>query len=150
MNRFRQVGLLSVTAILALSGTAKAHAVCKSTDPIIEFTARHIAIGFGYLWGHGTLYDGPHKYSLTIRGGGMPGVGGILLEGTGCVRNLARITNFNGTYWTVGGTATINHGTAGIVMENAQGVDIQINAKTKGAQLSGQIGRLCLHLGESK
>ena len=147
MNRFRHTGLLALASFLALHGTAQA--ACEATDARIELSAHHIAVGVGYMWGRGTLYDGTHAYPFTIRGGGMPSVGGMTLSGQGCVRNLARLQDFNGTYWSVGGTATIHHGTAGLVMENGRGVDINLVADTRGAFLSGQIARLSFRLKEA-
>ncbi|MCE2579451.1 hypothetical protein NO263_02585 [Gluconacetobacter entanii] len=130
-------------------GTA-AHAQCARSDAVIDMSAHQVGAGIGYLWGHGTLSDGAHSYRFTVRGGGALSLGGVSLSGRGCVRNLARVQDFNGTYWTVGGTATMNHGTAGIVMENGKGTDIDFHARTHGAQLSGQVSRLSFRLLETQ
>ncbi|MBV1829189.1 hypothetical protein HNW77_03405 [Komagataeibacter sp. AV436] len=144
MNRLWHTGLVALASSLALHGTAQA--TCAATDARIELSAHHVAVGVGYVWGQGTLYDGTHAYPFTIKGGGIPSVGGMALSGQGCVRNLGRLQDFNGTYWSVGGTATIHHGTAGLVMENGRGVDINLAARTRGALLSGQVARLSFRL----
>ncbi|GCE88713.1 hypothetical protein MSKU15_0314 [Komagataeibacter diospyri] len=149
MNCFRHLGLLALAGFLASHGMARAQAGCADTDARIDMSAHQVGAGIGYLWGKGTLYDGTHTYPFTVRGGGAFSLGGIALSGQGCVRNLPRVRDFNGTYWTVGGTATLHHGTAGVVMENAHGVDINLKAKTRGAQVSGQVGRLSFHLLET-
>ena len=133
-------------AITARSHTAHAQAGCGDHDVRIELSARQVGVMVGYMWGRGILHDGPHAYPFTVHGGGMLSLGGARLSGQGCVRNLARIRDFNGTYWTVGGTATLGHGTAGIDMENARGVDIQFSGRSHGAQLSGQVSRLSFRL----
>ena len=144
MNPFRHTGLVVLASSLVFHGTAQA--ACEATDARIELSAHHVAAGIGYVWGQGTLYDGTHAYPFTIRGGGMPSVGGMVMRAQGCVRNLGHLQDFNGTYWSVGGTATIHHGTAGLVMENARGVDINLVASTRGAFLSGQVARLSLRM----
>ncbi|WP_133258733.1 hypothetical protein [Novacetimonas cocois] len=142
----RSIGLCFLMGFLLVHGTVQAREACASPDVRLTLSARQIGVGVGYLWGHGTLSEGGQTYRFTVRGGGMLSLGGMTLSGQGCARNLARLQDFNGTYWTVGGTATIHHGTAGIVMENARGVDIHLHANTRGAQLSGQVSRLSFHL----
>ncbi|MBL7232604.1 hypothetical protein [Komagataeibacter oboediens] len=143
---FRHLGLLALAGFLASHGTAHAQTGCADTDAWIDMSAHQVGAGIGYLWGQGTLHDGTNHYRFRVRGGGALNIGGIALSGRGCVRNLARVQDFNGTYWTAGGSATIHHGTTGVVMENARGVDINLHAQTRGAQLSGQVGRLSFRL----
>ncbi|WP_231850412.1 hypothetical protein [Komagataeibacter medellinensis] len=131
-------------ALTTLSHAARA--ACGEHDVRIELSARQVGVMVGYMWGRGVLHDGPHAYPFTVRGGGMLSLGGARMSGLGCVRNLARIRDFNGTYWTVGGTATLGRGTTGIDMENARGVDIQFAGRSHGAQLSGQVSRLYFRL----
>lgn len=146
MNLSRTIGLCFLMGSLPLYDKAQAQTHCAPTDAVMDISARQISAGVGYLWGHGTLSAGEHVYAFTVRGGGMPSIGSISLSGRGCVHNLGRVQDFNGTYWTLGGTLTVHHGTTGIVMENARGVDIDLHARTRGAQLSGQISRLSFHL----
>ncbi|MFT8711309.1 hypothetical protein [Komagataeibacter rhaeticus] len=133
-------------AVTTLSHTARAQAGCRAQDVRIELSARQVGLMVGYMWGRGVLHDGAHVYPFSVRGGGMLSLGGARVSGQGCVRNLARIRDFNGTYWTVGGTATLGHGATGIDMENARGVDIRFSGRSHGAQLSGQVSRLYFHL----
>ncbi|POF62834.1 hypothetical protein [Novacetimonas maltaceti] len=142
----RPVHLSALMIPLLLGVTTRAQAQCTRADAVIDMSARQVGIGIGYLWGHGTLSDRTHVYRFTVRGGGALSLGGASLSGRGCVRNLARVQDFNGTYWTVGGTATLHRGTAGIVMENGRGIDIDFHARTRGAQLSGQVSRLSFRL----
>ncbi|MDT8872853.1 hypothetical protein RAA17_21580 [Komagataeibacter rhaeticus] len=89
-------------AVTTLSHTARAQAGCRAQDVRIELSARQVGLMVGYMWGRGVLHDGAHVYPFSVRGGGMLSLGGARVSGQGCVRNLARIRDFNGTYWTVG------------------------------------------------
>lgn len=146
MNLSRHISLYSLMMTLCLGNTALARAQCARPDIVMDMSAHQVSAGIGYLWGHGTLSDGAHVYRFTVRGGGAPGLGGMSMSGRGCVRNLARVQDFNGTYWTIGGTATLYRGTAGIVMENGRGIDIDFHGHTRGVQLSGQISRLSFRI----
>ncbi|MCE2564531.1 hypothetical protein [Komagataeibacter sp. FNDCF1] len=139
------VGLFALGACV-VSHPARAYAECGAGDARIDLSVRQVSFMVGYVWGRGVLHDGVHDYPFTVRGGGMLSLGGAGLSGQGCVHNLARVSDFNGTYWTIGGTATIGHGPVGIVMENARGVDIRFSGRSHGAQLSGQVSRLHFHM----
>ena len=74
----------------------------------------------------------------------MLSFGSASFVGTGCVRNLGRLKDLNGTYWTIGGDIAIGRGSIGIDMENARGVDIAFSGQAHGAHVAGQISRLYL------
>lgn len=146
MSFFRS-GLVSLIAVLILSGQAMAKTACNTaSDGQIEISMKEVGVAIGYMWGRGTLTYGGQRYPISVKGGGALALGGATVSGTGCIRNLSRLVDFEGTYWTVGGDIAVGSGPAGIVMENAKGVDISFSGHADGAHLSGQISRLYFKL----
>lgn len=142
MSFFRS-GVVSLIVASTLCGQAMAKTACDTaSDGQIEISMKEVGAAIGYMWGHGTLTYGGQRYPISVKGGGALALGSATVTGSGCVRNLSRLVDFEGTYWTVGGDVAIGSGPAGIVMENAKGVDMSFSGNTHGAHLSGQISRL--------
>lgn len=146
MSFFRS-GIVSLFVVSALSGQVMAKTACNTaSDGQIEITMQEVGVAIGYMWGRGTLTYGGQRYPISVKGGGAFALGSAKVTGTGCIRNLSRLVDFEGTYWTVGGDVAIGAGPAGIVMENAKGVDMSFSGHANGAHLSGQISRLYFKL----
>lgn len=142
MSFFRS-GVVSLIVASTLSGQAMAKTACDTaSDGQIEISMKEVGAAIGYMWGRGTLTYGGQRYPISVKGGGALALGGAKVTGTGCVRNLSRLVDFEGTYWTIGGDAAVGSGPVGIVMENAKGVDMSFSGHAHGAHLSGQISRL--------
>ncbi|PYD69808.1 hypothetical protein CFR76_08450 [Komagataeibacter swingsii] len=112
----------------------------------ICFTLRDAALAGGYSWGRGRLYFGNHSYPVKITGGGAVGIGYSKLKGEGTVYNLARLSDINGTYWSVRAEATIARGRNVAVLDNNHGVDIKTTMRTSGAHLAAAVMRLTLRV----
>ena len=142
MSFFRS-GIVSLIVASTISGQAMAKTACDTaSDGQIEISMHEVGAAIGYMWGRGTLTYGGQRYPISVKGGGALALGSAKVTGTGCVRNLSRLVDFEGTYWTVGGDIAVGSGPAGIVMENAKGVDMSFSGQANGAHLSGQISRL--------
>ena len=125
-----------------------AHAADALGQPTAKlcFSLRDVAVAGGYSWGKGRLYFGMHSYPVKISGGGAIGIGYSRLRGEGTVYNLARLSDINGTYWSVRAEATIARGRNVAVLDNNHGVDIKTTMHTSGAHLAAAIMRLTLRV----
>ncbi|RFP06128.1 hypothetical protein BGC31_14580 [Komagataeibacter xylinus] len=112
----------------------------------ICFTLRDAALAGGYSWGKGRLYFGNHSYPVKITGGGAVGIGYSKLKGEGTVYNLARLSDINGTYWSVRAEAAMARGRNVAVLDNNHGVDIKTTMRTSGAHLAAAVMRLTLRV----
>ncbi len=140
---FFRTAIVSLIMALALSGQAMAKTACNTaSDGQIELSMQEVGAAIGYMWGRGTLIYGGQRYPISVKGGGAFALGGAKVTGKGCIRNLSRLVDFEGTYWTIGGDIAVGGGPAGIVMENAKGVDMSFSGHANGVHLSGQISRL--------
>nr|WP_255673960.1 hypothetical protein [Komagataeibacter sp. FNDCF1] len=110
------------------------------------FSLRDVALAGGYSWGRGRLYFAGHSYPVRITGGGAVGIGYSRLRGEGTVYNLARLSDINGTYWSVRAEATIARGRNVAVLDNNHGVDIKTTMHTSGAHLAAAVMRLTLRV----
>ncbi|MFT8676105.1 MAG: hypothetical protein ABF990_13605 [Acetobacter sp.] len=143
---FVRFSAMALLLALPLSGQAIAAKPCSPDDGRLELSMHGVSIAVGYMWGRGTLSYAGRTYPVSIKGGGMLSFGSASFVGTGCVRNLGRLKDFNGTYWTIGGDVALGRGPVGIDMENARGVDIAFSGHAHGAHVAGQISRLYLSI----
>ncbi|MBB2203838.1 hypothetical protein [Gluconacetobacter takamatsuzukensis] len=142
-----------LSAGLSLYALGLHAAVCATPDPAamttghVTFMMKEIGVGAGYTWGTGQLVYAGRSYDFTISGGGLGSVGYSHIQGHGTVRNLARLQDFDGTYWAVQAEATMGKGLGSKLMENNHQVDIDLTAATaSGARLSAEAMRITLHL----
>jgi hypothetical protein len=103
----------------------------------IRLVAKSADIGVGWTWGNGTLTYGHHTYHFTVKGGSIAAVGYSTVSGTGTVYNLKHLHDFDGTYASGNGEATLGNGVGGLLMHNGNGVTLRIDTISKGARLAG-------------
>ncbi|GAB6968106.1 hypothetical protein JCM25156A_21430 [Komagataeibacter kakiaceti JCM 25156] len=137
--------VILAAGLLATPSAWAADALGQRTAKLC-FTLHDAALAGGYSWGKGRLYYGPHSYPVKVTGGGAVGFGYSRLKGDGKVYNLARLSDLNGTYWSVRAEATMGRGRNVVVMDNNQGVDIKASMHTSGAHLAAAVMRLTLHV----
>lgn len=142
-----------LSAGLTLYALSLPAAICATPDLAavttgqITFKLKEVGVGAGYTWGTGHLLYGGRAYDFTMSGGGLGSLGYSHIEGHGTVRNLARLRDFDGTYWAVQAEATMGRGLGSKLMENNHQVDIELTATTAGgARLSAEAMRITLHL----
>lgn len=146
----RLIHILGAIAILAY-GCVYAQAADPTMSPnskdlTFEFKLRQAALGVGYSWGEGTLrYDG-QTYHFRIEGGGIVALGYTSLTGHGRVFDIKKLTDFDGTYWSLSADAALGQGSNVSMMENQFGVRVNMRGKGEGAYLGASIKRLRFHL----
>ena len=93
-------------------------------------------IGSGNLGG-GTLVVGGQKYSFSVGGLGIGGIGVSRMEATGSVYNLKNLNDFAGAYVQARyGIAVGSLSTGQLWLQNAKGVVLELKAKRTGLALS--------------
>jgi hypothetical protein len=121
--------------LLLVSGTAAAADLVPSGTLTIE-QVQIAFIGSGNLGG-GTLIAGGQKYSFSIGGLGVGGIGVSRMEATGTVYNLKNINDFAGGYVQARyGIAVGSMSTGQLWLQNAKGVVLELKAKRTGLALS--------------
>lgn len=133
--------LFSGAAILA-----QAPARAASTDGTITLSATSAAVGVGYTWGSGVLHWHGHTYTFWVKGLNVAAVGYSKVVSHGVVHHLNHLHDFDGTYGSSTGEATLVKGVEGQALANSNGVEIEINGTTRGAKLSGSVDGIQLKL----
>jgi hypothetical protein len=98
-----------------------------------------IAVGVGYSWGHGVLTYKGRQYSFKITGLTAGELGGEKIHARGSVYHLKTLSDFSGTYTSVGAGATAAGGFDVEAMRNANGVELKIVSTTKGADIRAAV-----------
>jgi hypothetical protein len=124
-------------ALLVLSGASALAADDLVRSGTLTIEQVQIAfIGSGNLGG-GTLIVGGQKYSFSIGGLGVGGIGVSRMEATGTVYNLKNINEFAGGYVQGRyGIAVGSMSTGQLWLQNAKGVVLELKAKRTGLALS--------------
>lgn len=112
----------------------------------ISFTLQEVGGGLGYEWGKGVLHHNGRDYAFEIGGGGIASIGYISVKGTGVVKDLTRLDQFDGTYWTVKADAAVGSGVGAAVLENQYGVKLDLKMSIKGAHVGASVMRLRFRL----
>ena len=106
----------------------------------LTISAHAAALGVGYSWGDGLLRYRGHTYHFTVNGISVLDVGIANVQSRGRVYNLNRVQDFTGTYGALTGEATAGNGIGGQILRNANGVQVRIDQKAKGARLQASAG----------
>lgn len=128
---------VAVSAGLLLLSSTSAHAADLVRSGSVTIEQVQIAfIGSGNLGG-GTLIVGGQKYSFSIGGLGIGGIGVSRMECTGTVYNLKNLNDFTGGYVQARyGMAVGSTGGGQLWLENTKGVVLELKAKRTGLALS--------------
>jgi len=137
LSRLCQRAAIAVSASLLLWPQLPASADDLVQSGTLTIEQVQIAfIGSGNLGG-GTLLVGGQKYSFSIGGLGIGGIGISKMEAYGTVYNLKNINDFAGGYVQARyGLAVGSLSTGQLWLQNAKGVVLELNAKRKGLALS--------------
>lgn len=112
----------------------------------VTIVAHSADLGVGYTWGDGTLRWHHRTYHFSVKGVNVAAVGYSTIVGHGRVYNLHRLGDFDGTYASSTGEATIVNGIGGQALVNTNGVQLRIDNVTRGARLSGSADGIQLEL----
>ncbi|HJT14375.1 MAG TPA: hypothetical protein VJ790_17265 [Dongiaceae bacterium] len=131
--------LAAAVALLVLSSAGMAASAADDLVRSGTLTVEQVQIAFigsGNLGG-GTLTVGGQKYSFSIGGLGIGGIGVSRMEATGTVYNLKNINDFAGGYVQARyGIAVGSMSTGQLWLQNTKGVVLELKAKRTGLALS--------------
>jgi hypothetical protein len=137
--------LLSIFFIVTMSGMAAAEGA--SAPPVAEgaipsayvwLSGGSVAVGIGYTWGHGTLYNSKDQREdkFKLSGVSIADVGGAGITAEGEVYNLSTPADLNGNYSAVTAGVTIIEGGSVAYLKNDKGVVIKLHSQTGGLRFN--------------
>jgi hypothetical protein len=137
---------LSLFAYALVSGVASAEGTSSpppGTDGAIPsayvwLSGGSVAIGIGYTWGHGTLYNSKDQkqYKFKLSGVSIADVGGAGITAEGEVYNLHTPADLSGDYSAVTAGLTIIEGGSVAYLKNDKGVVIKLHSQTGGLRFN--------------
>lgn len=100
------------------------------------------ALGIGYTWGHGTLYDSKDQkqYTFKLSGVSVVDVGGAGINAEGEVYNLTNPADLSGTYSAYTAGMTVGEGGSIDYLKNEKGVVIALHSQTGGLRFNLSAG----------
>ena len=131
MRRFVMAVVAVGALVAALAGVSSAQAK-KAT---LTLSDGSVAAGVGFSWGKGTLAYAGKTYPVKVEGLSVGEIGITRATARGTVSNLTKLDDFSGNYVAVGGGATAAGGANVAVMQNQNGVVIELQSTTQGASL---------------
>jgi hypothetical protein len=132
--------LASTVAVAAEGATSGAPAIAEGSIPsgYVWLSGGVIAVGIGYSWGHGTLYNSKDQkeYKFKISGVSVADVGGAGITAEGEVYNLTSPADLGGNYSAVTAGVTIIEGGSVAYLKNDKGVVIKLHSQTGGLRFN--------------
>ena len=108
----------------------------SASEGAVTFSGGAVALGVGFQWGSGTLTYRGQQYSFKLSGLSVVDVGVTRATGTGTVRNLRNLADFNGNYVSLAAGATVAGGGSVSTLRNQNGVVIDGISTSQGARLT--------------
>jgi hypothetical protein len=132
--------VLTSTVAAAAGGDSSAPPVAEGSIPsgYVWLSGGVVAVGIGYSWGHGTLYNSKDQkeYKFKISGVSVADVGGAGITAEGEVYNLTRPADLSGNYSAVTAGVTIIEGGSVAYLKNDKGVVIKLHSQTGGLRFN--------------
>ena len=132
--------LASTVAVAAEGASSSAPPVAEGSIPsgYVWLSGGVIAVGIGYSWGHGTLYNSKDQkeYKFKISGVSVADVGGAGITAEGEVYNLTSPADLGGNYSAVTAGVTIIEGGSVAYLKNDKGVVIKLHSQTGGLRFN--------------
>lgn len=110
--------------------------VTAPPPPFVELTRSSLGAGVGLSWGHGALSFEGNNYAFSVKGISVGDLGVAKMIAEGQVQNLARLSDFAGTYVAVEAGATAGKGVSTLSMVNEHGVTINLASQREGLGLT--------------
>jgi hypothetical protein len=134
------LSLLASVFVSAAVSAADAPPVSEGAIPsgYVWLSGGSVAIGIGYAWGHGTLYNSKDQkeYKFKLSGVSVVDVGAASLTAEGEVYNLTKPSDLNGDYSAVTAGATVGAGGSIAYLKNNNGVVIKLHSQTEGLRFN--------------
>jgi outer membrane protein OmpA-like peptidoglycan-associated protein len=145
----------SVAALLISIATGPAPSKAQTNDaPWVQIEATSFMVGIGGQSGDGQLHlpnlgtNCAYPFSVSGFGAGIQ-VGVSRISATGAVRNLTRVEDFQGTYSSTQGEATIVGGRGSMSLKNtANNVSLELASQTAGVGLGISKNQLTIDMPE--
>ena len=128
--------LVCAAVVGALLAGTLGFAYAQDDETILRVSATALSAGAGFSWGTGKLSYKGKEYPVTIDGVTVGAVGISSIDATGLVRNLTKLEDFDGTYFAAAAGSTIGGGAGKIAMKNQNGVEVTLQATTRGVGLT--------------
>jgi hypothetical protein len=130
------LGICALTSCTSKPPPAATAANLGPTEGTISFSGGAIAIGIGFQWGNGTLAYQGQQYQFKMNGLSVLDVGVSSVTGSGTVRNLYKVADFNGNYVAATAGATVAGGGSVTSLKNQNGVVIDGITTAQGVRLT--------------
>jgi len=131
---------VSTIAVAADSASSAPPPVAEGAIPsaYVWLSGGSVAVGIGYSWGHGTLYNSKDQkqYKFKISGVSVADVGAAGITAEGEVYNLASPADLSGSYTAVTAGLTIIEGGSVAYLKNDKGVVIKLHSQTGGLRFN--------------
>src|SRR3984885_461332 len=139
--------LLSIFASILVPVIAAAADGAASPPPVAEgaipsayvwLSGGSVAIGIGYSWGHGTLYNSKDQkqYKFKLSGVSVADVGAAGITAEGEVYNLTNPADLSGNYSAYTAGITVGEGGSIAYLKNERGVVIALHSQTGGLRFN--------------
>src|ERR1700733_855349 len=132
--------VLTSTVAVAAGGDSAASPVAEGAIPsgYVWLSGGVVAVGIGYSWGHGTLYNSKDQkqYKFKISGVSVADVGAAGINAEGEVYNLTSPADLSGDYSAVTAGVTIIEGGSVAYLKNEKGVVIKLHSQTGGLRFN--------------
>ena len=129
-----------VSAMAADGGAPSSPPVAEGAIPsaYVWLSGGSVAVGIGFAWGHGTLYNSKDQkeYKFKISGVSVADVGGASITAEGEVYNLSKPSDLGGSYSAVTAGATVVAGGSVAYLKNDNGVVIKLHSQTEGLRFN--------------
>lgn len=132
MNRVI-VGLVGVLSLCLSFVTASAK---EKPDATLDLKGGSVGVGIGYSWGSGKLHYKGKSYDVEVKGLDVGDVGITKVTAKGKVFHLKKLEDFSGNYTAAGAAAAIGGGGSAVIMQNQNGVKIELLSTSQGVKLA--------------
>ena len=135
------VGIFVASVVLAADDAPPAApAIANGSIPsgYVWLSGGTVALGIGYTWGHGTLYDSKdqRQYKFKLSGVSVVDVGGAGINAEGEVYNLTNPADLSGNYSAYTAGMTVGEGGSIAYLKNEKGVVITLHSQTGGLRFN--------------
>jgi hypothetical protein len=136
---------VSLAALISLCLPLAAQAAPKPSATL-TLSGGSVAVGVGFSWGKGMLTYKGKQYKISVKGFDVGDVGITNVTASGQVFNLTKLADFDGNYTSVGAGITVAGGGSTLVMQNQNGVKVQISSTTRGVKLTAAVGGVSMKI----
>ena len=136
---------VSLAALISLCLPLAAQAAPKPSATLTR-SGGSVAAGVGFSWGKGMLTYNGKQYKISVKGFDVGDVGITNVTASGQVFNLTKLADFDGNYTSVGAGITVAGGGSTLVMQNQNGVKVQISSTTRGVKLTAAVGGVSMKI----